>query len=161
MEEYQSSRQTPLHSSIVHKASICLEAGDALNSSTCSGRLWDDSQTAAAVSALRRWCRSCLSPQRGCRSPASRGSGSAWSVSSASPADGNTWVKKIIIIKTWATSLRPKQNGAFNTFNEVRNRNRQVQYRRCFSPWPSSEQIRTYYNMLSRAFTQDFSTVCW
>lgn len=56
---------------------------------TCSVRRWDGSQTAAAVSALRQWCRSCLSPRPGCRSPASRGSGSAWSPSSASPLRGN------------------------------------------------------------------------
>ncbi len=61
---------------------------------TCSVRRWDGSQTAAAVSALRRWCRSCLSPRPGCRPPASRGSGSAWSILSASPLRGNAQADK-------------------------------------------------------------------
>lgn len=85
-----SGLQAQNHNTVLNKykcqsrpcSNVCFEA-------TCSVRQWDGSQTAAAVSALRRWCRSCLSPRPGCRSPASRGSGSAWSPSSASPLRGN------------------------------------------------------------------------
>lgn len=52
---------------------------------TCSVQQWGDPQTAAAVVELRRWCRSYLFPRREFPPPASRGSGSVWSPSSASP----------------------------------------------------------------------------
>lgn len=88
LHQHCSSTQRPRNKSFSQMQSWFWSFNSSLMS-TCSVRLWDGSQTAAAVSALRRWCRSCLSPRPGCRSLANRGSGSAWSPSSASPGRGN------------------------------------------------------------------------